>query len=325
MLCDEQAQFGGSLLSDVASRIDGEAGPAWAAAAIAALRSNPRVTLLPRTTAFGFFPHNFLGLCERLTDHLESPPAGAPRERLWQVRAGRVILATGAIERPLVFPGNDRPGIMLAGAAQTYLNRYGVKVGGRVVIVTAHDAAYQAALDLRAAGVTVAAVADLRSAPAGALYEAVRAAGIDVIGSSTVLGTAGDLRVRRIDLGLADGTVRAGLSIPCDAVLMSGGFTPTVHLFSQSRGRLEWSAEAQAFVPGRSAENERSAGACRGVFGLAEALADGATAGAAGSGREPRRFAVEAAPGSMDAHLGRAARAYRRPPRASPSWIGSTT
>ncbi len=304
MLCDEQAQFGGSLLSDVASRIDGEAGPAWAAAAIAALRSNPRVTLLPRTTAFGFFPHNFLGLCERLTDHLEAPPAGATRERLWQVRAGRVILATGAIERPLVFPGNDRPGIMLAGAAQTYLNRYGVKVGGRVVIVTAHDAAYQAALDLRAAGVTVAAVADLRSAPAGALYEAVRGAGIDVIGSSTVLGTAGDLRVRRIDLGLADGTVRAGLSIPCDAVLMSGGFTPTVHLFSQSRGRLEWSAEAQAFVPGRSAENERSAGACRGVFGLAEALADGATAGTAGTGREPRRFAVEAAPGCMDAHLG---------------------
>ena len=304
MLCDEQAQFGGSLLSDVAARIDGETGPAWVAASIAALESNPRVTLLPRTTAFGYFPHNFLGLSERLTDHLEAPPAGAPRERLWQVRAGRVILATGAIERPLVFPGNDRPGIMLAGAAQTYLNRFGVKVGARVVIVTAHDTAYQAALDLRAAGVTVAAVADLRSAPAGPLYEAARAAGIDVIASSTVLGTAGDLRVRRIDLGRTDGTVRAGLGIPCDAVLMSGGFTPSVHLFSQSRGRLEWSAEAQAFLPGRSAENERSAGACRGVFGLAEGLADGATAGAAGTGSGPRRFTVEAAPRCMDAHLG---------------------
>ncbi|MDP8986247.1 MAG: 2Fe-2S iron-sulfur cluster-binding protein, partial [Pseudomonadota bacterium] len=282
MLCDEQAEFGGSLLGDTAARIDADTALAWMAKAIASLRANPRVTLLPRTTAFGYFPHNFLGLNQRLSDHLARPMAGQPRERLWQVRARSVVLATGAIERPLVFPGNDRPGIMLAGAGQTYLNRYGVRVGDRVAIVTAADGAYQAALDLHAAGVGVAAIADVRQAPAGALPDAARRAGLNIIAGATVLGTEGNRRVSRIRLGRVDGgTVRAARSLDCDAVLMSGGFTPSVHLFSQSRGKLAWNDVLQAFVPGRSAENERSAGACRGLFGLADALADGAAAGAA--------------------------------------------
>ncbi|MDP9014777.1 MAG: sarcosine oxidase subunit alpha family protein [Pseudomonadota bacterium] len=306
MLCDEQTEFGGSLLGDTAARIDGDAGQEWIAKSIASLRMNPRVTLLARTTAFGYFPHNLLGLNERLTDHLARPMAGQPRERLWQVRARSVVLATGAIERPLVFPGNDRPGILLAGAGQTYLNRYGVRVGERVVIVTAADGAYQAALDLRAAGVAIAAIADVRQALPGALPEAARRAGLNVIPASTVLGTEGGLRVSRIRLGRVQaGTVHAAQAFDCDAVLMSGGFTPSVHLFSQSRGKLEWNDALQAFVPGRPAENERSAGACRGVFGLAEALADGAAAGTAtDTGRTSRRFAVEAPARGSDAYLG---------------------
>jgi sarcosine oxidase subunit alpha len=314
LLCDEQPAFGGSLQGDVAARIDGDPARVWLERALAALASNPRVTLLPRTTAFGYFPHNFLGLSERLTDHLATPPAAGPRERLWQVRAQTVVLATGAIERPLVFPGNDRPGIMLAGAGQMYLNRYGVRVGARVVVVTADDGAYQAALDLCAAGVAVAAVADLRPSPQGALPEAVRHAGIEIIASATVLGTDGDLRVGRISLGLvAGGAVRPGREIDCDAVLMSGGFTPSVHLFSQSRGKLAWNEALQAFVPGPSAENERSAGACRGVFGLAEALADGAAAGAAAASAPARRFVAEAAPRAVGSHLG------ALPPAATPA------
>ena len=308
ILCDEQPEFGGSLLGDSAARIDGAAALDWARAAVGSLAQNPRVTMLTRTTAFGYFPHNFLGLNERVTEHLAQPAASQPRERLWQVRARAVVLATGAIERPLVFPGNDRPGIMLAGAAQTYLNRYAVRVGNRVVIVTAADAAYQAALDLQAAGVVVAAIADLRQRPSGALPEAAMSAGIEIIPSATVLGTDGDLRVSRITLGrVANGLVQAPQVIDCDAVLMSGGFTPSVHLFSQSRGKLEWSDALQAFVPGRAAENERSAGGCRGVYALADALADGAAAGAAAApepGRKVRRFAVDAAPRTNDSHLG---------------------
>jgi sarcosine oxidase subunit alpha len=307
LLCDEQPLFGGSLRADVSARIDGDSGRSWAERAVASLAANPRVTLLTRTTAFGYFPHNFVALCERLTDHLAAPAPGRPRERLWQVRARAVVLATGAIERPLVFPGNDRPGILLAGAAQTYLNRYGVRVGTRVVIVTAADAAYQTALDLHAAGVGIAAVADVRPAPKGALPEAARAAGLEIIPSATVLGTDGDLKVRRITLGSTDqGSVRPGPRIDCDAVLMSGGLTPSVHLFSQSRGKLEWNERLQAFVPGRSAEHERSAGACRGLYELAEALADGAQAGAAAAHApgSSRRFAVEAPQRGSDSYLG---------------------
>jgi sarcosine oxidase, subunit alpha len=312
MLCDESAEFGGSLLADAAARIDGLGSRDWALEAIAELRKNPRVTLLTRTTAFGYFPHNLIGLGERITDHLAAPPGHLPRERLWQVRARRVVLATGAIERPLVFPGNDRPGILLAGAAQTYLNRYGVRVGKHAVVVTADDAAYQTALDLSAAGTVITAIADLRAEVTGDLPEAARRAGIAVLPRSTVLGTSGNLRVRSISLGEVDGSgARATQRLSCDTVLMSGGFNPSVHLFSQSRGKLSWNEALQAFVPSVSAERERSAGACRGVMDLAQALTDGASAGAdaaAAAGGGPveatRRFAVDTLGRRVGASLG---------------------
>jgi sarcosine oxidase, subunit alpha len=317
MLCDETAEFGGSLLSDAVSTIEGLSAAAWVEQSIAALAGNNRVTLLTRTTAFGYFPHNLLGLNQRLTDHEARPIQNQPRERLWQVRARFVVLATGAIERPLVFPGNDRPGILLAGAAHTYLNRYGVRVGTRVVIVTSGDDAYQAALDLKAAGVDVAAIADLRTEVAGAFPEAARRAGIEVLPDSTVLGTEGGLRVTAIQLGrVQSGTLQSERRVACDTVLMSGGYTPSVHLFSQSRGRLTWNPGLNAFVPGASAECERSAGACRGVYDLAEVLSDGAAAGAAAA-PEPthaqRRFEVDAIKRISSGYLG------ALPQTASPS------
>jgi sarcosine oxidase, subunit alpha len=312
MLCDEGSELGGSLLGDRVARIDGASALDWLERARAELARQPRVTLLPRTTAFGYFPHNLVGLAERLTDHLAAPPPHSPRERMWQVRARRVVLATGAIERPLVFPGNDRPGILLAGAAQTYLNRYGVKVGERVVIVTADDAAYQTALDLKSAGSEVLAVVDLRTQVTGELPGSARTAGIAVLPHTTVLATHGDLRVRSISLAEvdSDGGVRDSRRLACDAVLMSGGFTPSVHLFSQSRGKLAWNEPLQAFVPSVSAERERSAGACRGIMDLAQALADGASAGAdaaasaLGAPAAARRFAVIAPSRLVGSSLG---------------------
>jgi sarcosine oxidase subunit alpha len=248
---------------------------------IAALAGHPRVRLLPRTTAFGYFPHNAIGLNERLTDHLAAPPSGQARERLWQVRAREVVLATGAIEQPLVFPGNDRPGIMLAGAAQAYLNRYGVRAGSRAVLVTATDSAYQAALDLQAAGVQIAAIAELRGSADGVLPQAARRTGIEIMTGASVLGTRGNRRVSGIEYTAADKSgAQQPRSLPCDLVLMSGGYTPSVHLFSQSRGALKWDEAARVFVPATSAERERSAGACRGRGNLASALQDGADAGA---------------------------------------------
>jgi sarcosine oxidase subunit alpha len=275
ILCDEQSEPGGSLLAQdpqAAQSIEGSAPAQWLERTLATLRSNARVTLLARTTAFGYFPHNSVGLNERLADHLAEPPVDLPRERQWQVRAREVVLTTGAIERPLVFPGNDRPGIMLAGAARTWLNRYGVRPGTRAVLVTATDEAYLAALELQRAGVFVAAIADVR-AKEGTPAAAARAAGIPVVAGATVRGTSGRRRVDTIRLDTQ--------TQPCDLVLMSGGFTPSVHLFSQSRGKLKWDEGLQAFLPDAPAERVRCAGACRGVLSLTAAVADGAAAGGA--------------------------------------------
>ncbi|MFI4891193.1 MAG: sarcosine oxidase subunit alpha family protein [Steroidobacterales bacterium] len=303
ILCDEQPAFGGSLLADNRAEIDGRSAQDWVRQAMLELGRNERVTLLPRTTAFGYFPHNLIGLNERLSDHLAMPRDGQARERLWQVRAGRVVLATGAIERPLVFPGNDRPGIMLAGAAQTYLNRYGVRVGSRVLVVTCNDTAYRTALDLHAVGVSIAAIADLRASPGGPWHQAAIDAGITVLPGANVHGTRGRTRISGIRLSAG----RFG----CDALLMSGGFTPSVHLFSQSRGRLAWSESLKAFIPGQSAEAERSAGACRGIYELGEVLADGYAAGAdavprraAAPARPAHAYQVKALPASHEAYLG---------------------
>jgi len=136
MLCDEQAEMGGSLLHDLTSTIEGKEASAFVAEALATLAGRPNVTLLPRTTAFGYYNHNHVVLTERVTDHLARPDPKLPRERLWQVRAGEVVIATGSHERPLAFADNDRPGIMLAESVRAYVNRYGVAPGRRIVFAT---------------------------------------------------------------------------------------------------------------------------------------------------------------------------------------------
>ena len=274
MLCDDRAAMGGTLLAAAADvRVDGVAARDWLAGALARLAAMPNVTLLPRTTAFGYYPHNMIGLAERLTEHLPGSPSGA-RERLWQVRAREVVIAAGAIERPLVFPDNDRPGIMLADAGRTYLQQYGVAVGRRVVVVTAHDAGYRAATELLDAGIDVT-LADTRADPAIAADPRLRR-----LTGVTVEATAGRLRVVSITLETPAGRRK----LPCDAVLMCGGFTPSIHLVSQSRAKLAWDAEVEAYLPAGSAEAERTAGAGRGRFELADAIADGLRAGAEAAG-----------------------------------------
>jgi sarcosine oxidase subunit alpha len=272
MLVDEQPALGGALLASTDAMIDGQAAQTWLSGTLAALAAMPNVVLLPRTVAFGYFPHNLIGLVERIGDHLATPTPGQPRERLWQVRAREVVLAAGAIERPLVFPDNDRPGVMLADAARIYLDRYGVTPGRRVVIATGHDGAYRAALDLHRAGVEIAAVADVRPDANGPLVRAAREAGLPIRPSCIITGTKGVQRVRAARLSTIDGHgAFASESVLCDAVLMSGGFTPSVHLFSQSRGKLVWDDAIQAYLPGQPAERTRVAGACRGRFGLTTA------------------------------------------------------
>jgi sarcosine oxidase subunit alpha len=277
-LCDEQAEMGGSLLAESTARIAGLSAHEWIVRRLRELTHRTNVTLLPRTTAFGYYAQNFVALAERLTDHLSTPPSGAARERLWQVRAREVVLATGAIERPLVFPDNDRPGIVLADAALTYATRYGARPGSRAVIATACDSAYRVAVRLQQAGIEVVLIADLRESATGPLVTAAYAANLRIANGAQVLGTQGAHRLRSVDVG------RAGVPherIACDLLCMSGGWTPSIHLYSQSRGRPRFDADLGAFVPGEAREGQRSAGACRGIFALAEVLTDGQAAGIA--------------------------------------------
>ena len=216
----------------------------------------PGVTVLARTTAFGIYDGMLVGALERVTDHMPAAPAQLPRQRLWKIRAREVVLATGALERGIAYPGNDRPGTMLAGAARAYVERYAVRPGTRAVLFTNNDSAYAAALALQAAGVEVAAIVDSRAAPPAAR------AGPPVIGSAAIVATHGRLRVRSVDVApLAGG---AAQRIDCDLVCVSGGFNPVVHLFSQARGTLRYDEALAAFVPDRSPLPIKAVGAAAG-------------------------------------------------------------
>ena len=282
ILADEQQEFGGSLLSEPDALIDQCFAADWLAAACQSLAAMKNVTMLPRTTAIGYYHQNFVGLCQRLTDHLQAPAEGMPRERLWKVRAKQVIFAQGSIEKPMVFDGNDRPGVMLAELARTYLNRYGVAVGKNVAVVTSHDSAWYAAFDLARAGVRIAAIIDVRAKPPAELVSRARTQGVETLIGWTVSGTQGRLSVKAVRAHPvnADGKVGRARMIGCDALLMSGGWTPSVHLFSHTKGKLEWNEAGQMFLPGKRTEESRCAGAGNGQFGLSAAMADGARAGA---------------------------------------------
>jgi len=290
ILCDEQPHLGGALIYDGGVRIDGAPGFDWAAGIVDRLSAMDNVRLLNRTTAFGYYAQNFVALVERVTDHLPDPDPDLPRERLWQVRAKRVIIATGAIERPMVFANNDRPGIMLASAARTYLNHYGVAVGTKVAVYTANDSAYEAAFDLKRAGVGVEAIVDARDAPGEGLLSAAADLDLEVLTGHAVTDTRGPRRVSSMTVRRKGGGSR---SIAIDALIMSAGWTPSVHMFSQSRGKVAFDEDSQCFLPGDYVQDCVSVGACNGTDDLQpcvdEALAAGKDAArAAGAKRRPR-------------------------------------
>jgi sarcosine oxidase subunit alpha len=277
ILVDEQPEVGGALHYDTSVKIDGQNGYDWAQATVEKLKAMENVTVLTRTTAFGYYNHNFVGLVERVTDHLPKPDKKLPRERLWQVRAKRVILATGSIERHMVFANNDRPGIMLASAARTYLNHFGVAVGRKVGVYTASDSAYEAAFDLKRAGVTIAAIVDNREKPGEAVLTEARRLGIEVLTGHSVIDTKGKLRVSAMSVARNGGG--SARWIPIDALLMSAGWTPSVHLFSQSRGKVAYDAASGRFLPGTYAQDCLSVGSCNGTDGLQATIEESLAAG----------------------------------------------
>ena len=278
LIADEQNELGGSLLTTTQS-INGASAQNWLEAVLSELHESPEVRLLPRTTVFGYHDHNFLTLAERCTDHLNPADRQGVRERLWRVRAKQVVLAQGAFERPLVFCNNDRPGIMLASAVSVYLNRFAVKPGERAVIFTNNDSAYQTAVDLHGHGVAVMAIVDSRVTGAGEIAERVSALDIPVMKGHLVVDVRGRRRINAVQLarwnGQSEASVKATKTLQCDLLVMSGGWSPAVHLHSQAGGKIRWDDAVQAFVPEQSHQENRSVGACRGQWSLHDCIQDG--------------------------------------------------
>jgi len=283
ILADSGPDWGGSLLNRRVA-IDGKPAADWVAGIVAELESLPEVTLLERSTVTAYYDHNMLLIAERIADHQTEPSAHQVRQRLWQVRAKEVVLATGAIERPLTFDDNDRPGVMLASAAQAYANRFGVRAGDKAVVFTNNDSTYEAAIDLKAAGIEIMAVIDARTDGGGTGRDKLKAAGIGLMAGHVVVGVEGRKAVRAAKVmaydsgsGAVSGDVK---TVDCDLIAVSGGWTPSVHLLSQAKGKIRYDETLSAFRPEASFQRERSAGSCNGGFGLGAALREGAEAGA---------------------------------------------
>ncbi|RBP65016.1 sarcosine oxidase subunit alpha [Brevibacterium sanguinis] len=287
ILMDESPLPGGSLLSAPGERIDGAPAAEWIASALAEANGGEEFTYLPRTTVFGSYDSNYLVALEDRTALLAAAPEATPvRQRVWHVRAQQVVLATGAHERPIVFANNDRPGIMLASAVRTYLNRYGVVAGSRITVATTNDSAYELVSELAALGIEVPAVVDSRPEASEFAQSVIDATGVRAVFGSAVLDTASaqeftggisHILVTALDAeGVATGETEW---VETDLLAVSGGFSPVIHLHGQRRGKTTWREDIAGFVPEAPVRGQHTAGAINGDFGLADALEQGAMAG----------------------------------------------
>ena len=281
ILIEQDDEFGGSLLAQPQALIEGKPAQEWTAEVLAELAAAEDCTLLKRTVAFGSYDSNYLLANQNRTGHAGEAPEGVSRSRLWHIRAAQVVLAPGALERPITFENNDRPGVMLAGAVRTYVNRYAVAPGRNVVFFTTNDSVYDAVEDLAAAGVQVAAVVDAR-AELSARAAAVRDAGVEVITGSAVVDTEGAERISAVSVSAIDeagtptGEVRR---IEADLLAVSGGWTPTIHLHSQRQGKSRWDEALAAFVPVAPVANQHVAGALNGTYDTDSCVLEGLVAG----------------------------------------------
>ncbi|KID12317.1 sarcosine oxidase subunit alpha family protein [Ponticoccus alexandrii] len=266
VLADEDFTMGGRLNAESFALGD-QAGHAWAAETVARLQAMPNVRVMARTTVQGAFDHGVYGAVERVSDHLAVPQAGQPRQILWRIYAKRCLLTAGAIERPIAFENNDRPGIMLAGALRAYVNRWAAAPARRVAIFTNNDDGHRTALDLKAKSVEVAAVIDTRPGQGHADYEVLH---------GEIMDTAGRRGLTGVTVRLADGGTR---TLDCGALGVSGGWNPNLGLTCHQRGRPSWDEGIAAFVPGDTLPGGMSvAGAARGLFSTHAALTSGAEA-----------------------------------------------
>ena len=282
ILAELDPKLGGSAnWSD--ETIDGMPAAEWVTTTVAELKPMPNVRLLPRTTVWGYYDDNTLAALERVTDHKRTGRKGEPRHRHWTIRAAKVILATGAFERPIVFPGNDRPGVMLASAAERYANEFGILTGTKIALFTNNDAAYRTALSLRNAGAKLVTIIDMRGEISQAARDMAARAAAEILAGQAVVDTEGGkalsgIKVQTFDAATATLTGDPR-SIEVDCLAVSGGWSPTIHLASQAGAKAEWDANLEAFLLPPNSDRWFGAGAVAGKFSTQDAFASGKAAG----------------------------------------------
>ena len=276
ILAEDKPRFGGSLLTDEVT-IGNKKGKDWVNETISQLKSMSNVIVKNRSQVFGYYDHNMMVMIERTKDHIENASKFTPRQRLWYIRAKEVIISTGSIERPLVFGNNDRPGIILASAAKEYMKVYGVLVGKNPIVFTNNDSGYDAAIEFKKNGIDPLVV-DVRKDSDSSVVQEAKNLNINIKFSHGVVNAKGYLRVNSATIGKLNNSkssYESLESIACDCICVSGNWTPTVHLSSQSGNKLKFDEKINAFIPNKSKQNETTIGSANGLFTLKENLETG--------------------------------------------------
>jgi heterotetrameric sarcosine oxidase alpha subunit len=276
ILAEDKPRFGGSLLTDEVT-IGNKKGKDWADETILELKSMPNVIVKNRSQVFGYYDHNMMVMFERTKDHIENANKFTPRQRLWYIRAKEVVISTGSIERPLVFGNNDRPGVILSSAAKEYIRVYGVLVGKKPIIFTNNDSGYDVAIDFKKNGINPLVV-DVRTNSTSTVVQEAKNLNINIKFSHGVVNSNGYLKVNSAVIGKLNKD-KSGYdnleTIKCDCICVSGNWTPTVHLSSQSGNKLKFDEKINAFVPNQSRQNENTIGSANGSYTLKKTLEEG--------------------------------------------------
>tara|TARA_B100000579_G_scaffold24389_1_gene17171 strand:- start:1951 stop:4947 length:2997 start_codon:yes stop_codon:yes gene_type:complete len=273
ILAEDKPRFGGSLLTSEVS-IGNQSGDEWAKKIISELKSMPNVTLKNRSQVFGYYDHNMLVMSERISEHLARTKKYTPKQRLWYIRAKEVLISSGSIERPLVFGNNDAPGVMLSSAAKEYLKIYGVLVGKKPLVFTNNDSGYETAIEFKKKGID-SIVLDTRKDSNSEIINEAKSLNIHIKFSYVVVAAKGYKKVKSADIAkISDDKKQLSQieNINCDCICVSGFWTPTIHLASQSGNKTKFSEDIDAFIPGQSKQNETALGSAKGIFTLEETL-----------------------------------------------------
>ena len=280
ILAEDKPRFGGSLLTSEVN-IGNQTGKEWADKIITELKEMPNVVVKNRAQVFGYYDHNMLVMSERLTEHLPKSEKFKPKQRLWYIRAKEVVISSGSIERPLVFGNNDTPGILLSSAAKEYMKVYGVLVGKKPLIFTNNDSAYETAIEFKRNGVNPI-VLDSRKELSSDLINEAKNLNIDIKFEYVVVNANGYRKVKSADVAkISEDKTKLGKieNIQCDCICVSGFWTPTIHLASQSGGKTKFNEEIDAFIPSQSKQNETTVGSANGTFNLDDTLKNSFEAG----------------------------------------------